>query len=138
MKNKSPKYLLDQLGLKKTAVRIAILEILLRSPEPLTSPEILKKLGPTAPNKTTIYRNLRILTDSGMVHRVFLERKTAAFELSFNCSLIHCHPHFMCKKCKKTFCIKDLLPKNTVKLPGFKVDRQKILLEGTCKQCSKF
>lgn len=132
--NKSTENILKNSNLRNTQGRTSILEILTKAGKPITQEQIAVKLKKTL-NKTTIYRNLESFLKVGMVHRVFLNQRMWAYELSHNCSENQCHPHLICRKCKKTTCITNSNIPLFDNIPGFKIERQKILFEGLCPGC---
>lgn len=136
MKEKAVK-LLFSAGLRQTEPRIAILETLLKASAPVTQEQIAEDIGPSAPNKTTIYRTLMNLVEKNLVHKAFLEERTWHFELAHHCGEHQCHPHFTCSVCQQTRCLPEVaMP--LVQLPkGYVMDRQQVRVEGICSECRK-
>ncbi len=66
---KSPDQLLHEAGLRRTTVRVAVLEILEQSHQPLGAPQILELL-PEGIDRVTLYRTLNTLTGKKLLHRV--------------------------------------------------------------------
>ncbi|MFP4698261.1 MAG: Fur family transcriptional regulator [Eubacteriales bacterium] len=88
-------------------------------------------------NITTIYRNMDILTDCNLVHKVLSQDGTSLYQL--NCIEDH-HHHIICKQCGKTEVI-DYCPLNTLKKlsdsKSFQLTEHKLELYGYCKNCFK-
>jgi Fur family ferric uptake transcriptional regulator len=135
MRHKAEK-LLESVSLRRTLPRLAILEALLLKDHPLSQEQIADAIGPGAPNKTTIYRTLSNLVETGLVHEAFLDHRIQYYELGHNCGQKCCHPHFTCGRCQRTFCMTEV-SSPIVQLPkGFTLQRQQIRVEGICDQCA--
>lgn len=135
--NKQASHILQQAGLFRTGGRIAILKVLLRAGRPLTRKQIAGRLGRTGLNKTTIYRALESFAAAGLVHKAFLHNRTWHFELARHCTDSQCHPHFTCKRCGRTCCLTDVtVPMLKGLGKGFKLERQRVQLEGLCPACN--
>ncbi len=88
--------------------------------------------------KTTVYRNLEKLVNSGLVHR-YTGGDSACFSIADD----SCHEHFhlRCQECGKLIHIEcshmDELSHHIADEHGFKVDRFKTVLYGLCGECSR-
>jgi Fur family ferric uptake transcriptional regulator len=134
---KKIEHLLSSCKMRKTAARIAILDILADAGKPQTAEQIASKLGTKACDKVTIYRTLECFVKAGFVHRAYLEARKWHFELADRCSEKQCHPHFVCNSCGQTRCLpKTSSPPVKIRNRGFVVHRQQIKLEGLCPSCS--
>ncbi len=123
--------------LYSTKARVAILNVLLAAGRPLDKNEIAGRLGGEQPDEVTVYRTLESLAGKGLVHRVFAGGRAGRFELSHNCDEMQCHPHFTCRRCGVTQCLKGVrLPLVTGLEKGYRLLRQQVRLEGTCPACS--
>ena len=88
-------------------------------------------------NKTTVYRILDRLEDSGLLHS-FLDKnglKRYAKENSIiNKSRINTdHPHFVCDDCGISTCLP--LEVNIPAIPNFKINNSEHLYTGQCHDC---
>ncbi|RKY07724.1 MAG: hypothetical protein DRP56_05230 [Planctomycetota bacterium] len=127
--------LLRSVHLRQTEPRRTILRVLLKADTPLTQEQIAHKIGPDAPNKTTIYRTLTQLVAKNLVHQAYLDDRTAHFELAHHCGEYRCHPHFTCRQCRQTQCLTGIHAP-LVELPkGYAMQRQQIHIEGVCPDC---
>ena len=134
---KKIRQILNSASLARTRPRTKILEVLLKSQKPLTPKQITEYLGENSPDKVTIYRSLEKFIKKGFVHKAYLDRKKWYYELSGNCMEKQCHPHFICSKCGKTFCLKgSFMPLVEGLKKGFVVHRQQVRIEGLCSLCS--
>lgn len=127
--------LLHSVGLRQTRPRVDILKVLLTAQSPVTQEQIATRIGPAAPNKTTIYRTLMNLVEKDLVHKAFLQQRTWHFELAHHCGRLQCHPHFTCSRCRRTQCLPEVsMP--LVQLPeGYTMQRQQVRIEGICANC---
>jgi Fur family transcriptional regulator, ferric uptake regulator len=78
-----------------TAGRRAIVDALVESPRPLTIAELLES-APSLP-QSSAYRNLAVLEQADVVHRVFGSDEFARFELTED--LAGHHHHLICSIC---------------------------------------
>ncbi len=139
MKNSAvqPEALLKGLGSKITPGRVKILEVLGKEPKPLTIEELQKKVGKGI-NEVTLYRNLELLADAGIVERSDLRHGHAHYELVVGRP--H-HHHIVCTNCGY---VEDIeLPHPTVstkealkRSKGFaSVKDYSLEFFGLCKKC---
>jgi Fur family ferric uptake transcriptional regulator len=127
--------LLKTAGLYCTAARIAIVEVLTAAEHPLSQDQIAQAME-THPDKVTIYRTLTSLLKADLVHRAYVDERTAYYELAHHCSENQCHPHFTCTNCGQTHCLTDLeIPMAPSPHQGFQIQRQQVRLEGLCPLC---
>ena len=135
--------LLDELqvkGLKLTAARKVMLEILLCSEEQLlNAAEIYDKVRNQNPqiNFSTIYRNLEILVTSGLIEKISLEG-SARYQLSGPGAHRH---HLICTGCNKTeplpYCPISELERAVRKNTDFLPLEHRVEIYGFCKDCRK-
>lgn len=133
--------LYDQLqkkGLKLTPARKIMLEILLQSGERLTNASELYdqvRLRSQRINFSTVYRNLEILVDCGLIQKI-------TFEGSAKYNLLeagtHRH-HLICTSCNKTeplpYCPISELEAAVKKDTDFLPTDHKVEIYGFCKDC---
>jgi Fur family ferric uptake transcriptional regulator len=119
---------------RSTIQRSAIRNAIQRAARPLLAQEVLDLACKTVPRIgiATIYRNLKIMVDEGVLRQVMLPGENPRFELAGHGH----HHHFQCNQCHKVFdihsCPKDL----TALAPkGFIVEDHDLTLYGRCKSC---
>ena len=130
--------LLRSAGLRCTSCRIAVIQQLAAASSPQSHAELADLLTPAGFDKSTIYRSLVELSDTGLVARLDLGDHVWRFELRKGKSGAgEDHPHFMCIDCGKVTC----LPEASVKIATQKGkkpllgDVTEILLKGHCENC---
>ena len=130
--------LLKSKGLKKTPIRIEMLELFLNHEFALSARDITDKLT-AGHDRVTIYRALSSFEESGILHRASEDGQGVRYAI-FNEQhseepYAEKHAHFICDKCHKTFCLGNVeIPKIEVS-DDFLVDRINFTLSGTCKSC---
>lgn len=121
---------------RMTKQRQAILDCFKTSHRPLSVEEILKSAGSAVPqlNLATVYRNLKILVEEGMIATVELPGNNTRYE----CVGLKHHHHFLCHDCNRLFDVEGC-PEGISKLvpKGFKLISHAITLAGYCLDCSK-
>jgi len=120
--------------IRNTRQRNAIQEVLGQAQHPLLPQEILQASQASVPNLNlaTIYRNLNILVEEGVVSAVHLPNQPTRFEKK-----AHHHHHFLCESCDKVFDVhecSDIF--NRMVPPGFRVMRHDVTLYGQCPTCA--
>ena len=126
--------LLEEHGIRPTAVRLLVVRILAQTDSPLSLSEIEATLD-TAP-KSTIFRALTLFETHKLVHTIEDGSGSLKYELSHHRkSIDDRHPHFFCEACQRTYCIKEIqIP--TIELPkGFTMHSFNYIIKGICDKC---
>lgn len=132
---------LKKAGLRKTAPRVAVLRGLLKQRSPVSHSELVELLASEGFDSTTIYRNLKDLTDAGLVSRRDLGDHTWRFELQRPGEAPHAreHAHFLCEDCGAVACL-DTSRVNISAGPGAPRSVGKggveIQVKGRCDRCT--
>lgn len=129
---------LQKSGERITPIRRALLESFCNFPKPQTPQELLaylEKKGLMA-NKTTVYRQLEILIQTGLIQEVNFSDRSKRYELS---SKDH-HHHLVCQNCKKVEDVHldndlDKQEKKIWQKNHFKVLQHSLEFFGLCKRC---
>jgi Fur family ferric uptake transcriptional regulator len=127
--------ILHDAGLKHTAGREALLQLLMASDSPLTQEEISQKISGTGLNRVSIYRALEAFLSAGLIHR--LESGDRVWKFAFcGCGQPgHCHAHFICRSCGLVECLDSVkIPALPVK-SGYTVEEREFYLKGVCAKC---
>jgi Fur family ferric uptake transcriptional regulator len=121
---------------RETRQRTAIRAVVEMSERPLSALEVLEAAQEQVAGMgiATVYRNLKALSESGVLTVVSLAGANPRYEPTRQG---HHHHHFMCTECERVFDIHscpgsvlDVAPK------GFTVERHELTLYGRCKDCS--
>ena len=134
MEDCTPQSLLAGRNIKLTKQRGLVLAAILRTGGPFCALDLHSGLSAEI-DLTTIYRNLELLEQEGIVREVMNENERRYYELA--CEHNPEHPHFYCCRCKKIFCIKkEKQPRPGQRLPrGFDVQHTLLQYRGICPEC---
>jgi Fe2+ or Zn2+ uptake regulation protein len=124
-----------------TPTRELIVDILEAADRPLTIPEILEARRGVA--QSSLYRNLVVLEQAGVVHRLITHDDFARYELAED--LTGHHHHLVCSSCGRV----DDLPATAAversvaaavdeaaRAAGFQTQHHRLDLVGLCAQCA--
>jgi Fur family transcriptional regulator, ferric uptake regulator len=126
-----------------TANRKAIVGALSAAPRPMTIPEILDSPGGRGLAQSSVYRNLVVLEQAGLVHRVVTDGEFALYELAED--LTEHHHHLICGNCGT---VEDVpasagleqsvaaAAEQIARSTGFHTQRHRVDLVGLCSRCS--
>jgi len=132
---------LRSVGQRLTTNRRSLLDVLTAEARPLTIPEILD--GRPGLAQSSVYRNLVVLEDAGVVHRVVGTDDFARWELTED--LAGHHHHLICASCGR---VEDVpasagLERSVAaaaaaitKTTGFRTQHHRLDLVGVCESCS--
>jgi len=138
----TPNHALREAGLRRTPVRLGVLDVLAQDKQPLTAPQILARL-PQGTDNVTLYRTLNTFTRKKLVHRVRGDDQVWRYGLGGpQDSHRHEHAHFVCDDCGTVECLADApVPKQAVKRSrirsGYRVAYSEVLVHGTCPDCHR-
>lgn len=126
-------------GIAPTAMRILVLEDLLRQTAAVSLKDLEKTFAHS--DKTTLYRTLKTFEEKGLVHEIQDGSEAAKYALcAAACkagSHYDLHLHFFCYSCKQTLC----LPKHQVPdvslPPQFQLKELNLIAKGICDKCSE-
>ena len=126
---------------RMTPVRARLLDVLAASDRPLTITEILDHERDLA--QSSVYRNLVVLEQAGVVHRIVTHDEFARYELTED--LTGHHHHLVCSNCGRV----DDLPASenleqsvaaavaeAANKAGFQTQHHRLDLVGLCAACS--
>jgi Fur family ferric uptake transcriptional regulator len=124
-------------GLRCTASRLAVLELLEQAKSPLSHAELADDLTPLGFDKATVFRNLVDLTDANLLSRTELGDHVWRFELKKPTDPDDGgHPHFVCVDCGGVTCLSDVEFNTATKRRAGQIGQvTEILLKGYCNSC---
>lgn len=125
-------------SVRPTAVRRAVLDLLLQSPYALSGTEIEQRLVLNS-DRITLYRTLRTFEEKGLAHRVIDPSETVRYavcrEPARAADAPASHVHFKCLACQHTYCLSHV-PVPPVAVPShYQVLHGDYLISGICAQC---
>ena len=138
--------LLRDAGLRRTPVRVAVLDRVTAARQPVGAAEIIRGLGSEV-DPVTVYRTLNTLSEHRLVHRV--RGEDGAWRYAVTGAEAgggdaerrdHPHAHFVCDSCGTVECLEQLpLPEGLVppKTLGrrYDVSHAELVVHGTCPKC---
>jgi Fur family ferric uptake transcriptional regulator len=119
---------------RMTRQRQAILDCFKNMNRPLSVEELLEAACVSVPqlNLATVYRNIKILVEEGMLAVVELPGNNTRYE---SVGLKH-HHHFLCHTCNRLFDVEGCPKGISALVPkGFKLTSHEITLSGHCAEC---
>lgn len=124
-----------------TANRRTIVATLAAAERPLTIPDILANEQGLA--QSSVYRNLMVLEQAGLVHRIVTDGEFARYELAEG--LTEHHHHLVCEACGD---VEDVpasagleqsvadAARQIAHTTGFRTERHRVDLLGLCANCA--
>ena len=134
MKVESYKQLLEQKGLKKTKVRMALLQHFMSSEHAQSYNDLQAALSNKV-DKSTLYRSLTSFEQAGIIHGINYHSGQAKYAFGEPPSQGNEHAHFVCEQCKMVYCMGKLAPLQLNVPKGFKTNKVQAILKGVCSDC---
>jgi Fur family ferric uptake transcriptional regulator len=131
-------HLLERRKIKPTAMRLLVLEFLLRNDHALSLKDL--ESGMESTDRVTLFRTLKTFEEHKIIHSI--DDGTGSVKYAICNDSCECdypqdiHIHFYCKVCNETQC----LPK--VKVPpmslpeGFAPQEANVVIKGVCGKCT--
>ena len=121
---------------RNTVQRQIVLDALLKLNTHPTIDEVFAEIHGSHPSisKTTVYRNLRLLSDNGVIRQVFLPDGLERYDARNDR-----HYHFRCRNCGviTDVCIEHPVDINSTiqEKSGLQIDGHDVVFYGICPQC---
>jgi Fur family ferric uptake transcriptional regulator len=135
MRNEIEKLLIDK-NIKPTAMRLLVLEVILKNNGALSLIEIERQFENV--ERTTIYRTLKTFQENCIIHSIHDGTGAVRYAIcseGCNCNIGDLHAHFFCNQCGQTICLKDY-PIPDPKLPeDFIFRNANFVIQGICPDC---
>lgn len=134
-------------GRRMTFPRQLILQFMEKSKGHLSVEEIFNELKQTEPSLgiATVYRNLELLTQLGIVHKFDFGEGKTRYEFSQSKGRENHHHHLVCVKCKRIIDYKDFMGEEELLLKqteaalskkyNFEIKDHLIQFYGVCDKC---
>src|SRR6056297_1973692 len=134
MKNERCERLLEQKGLKKTSVRITLLQHFMKA-QHAQSYNDLQEAFVKEIDKSTLYRNLASFEKAGIIHSINDHSGIAKYAFGEIPQKGKEHAHFVCDSCETVYCMGEFVPLAPNVPQGFKTNTVQTILRGTCADC---
>ena len=132
--NQSSEALLDQKGLKKTKLRLELVRHFKSSKHAQSYSDLKQALGGNV-DKSTLYRNLSVFEEVGLIHGINDHTGVTKYALGALPSTGHEHAHFVCDYCETVYCVKGTTHHQLDVPKGFKAKNVQTIIRGTCANC---
>lgn len=128
---------LEQAGLRVTAVRLLVWRTLRSQLHDAFSLADLQEALPTV-DRSTLFRTLVSLTEAHLLHEIDDGSGAQKYCVCQHDDTRHCmgHVHLTCVRCHRTFCLPNVaIP--SVPLPeGFTPEETEYVVKGVCSRCA--
>jgi Fur family ferric uptake transcriptional regulator len=127
---------LENRNIKPTAMRELVLKVLSEQAAAISLADLEQKFEKA--DKVTLYRTLKTFEENKLIHSI--DDGTGSVKYALCKETCQCHPeelhvHFLCTKCKKTYCLTDI-PVPSVNLPThFTLETINMVVKGICVNC---
>lgn len=129
-------------GLKRTPVRLSVLDLLADADTPLAAVQIMNAL-PADTDSVTVYRTLNTLTDKNLLHRIRGDDRVWRYAVTDTqaTTFRHDHAHFVCDSCGNVECLRDIplpdkLMRQLIPTRQYRVTHSEVLVHGQCPRCT--
>lgn len=125
-------------NIKPTAMRELVLKVLSEQKVAISLADLEQKFEKV--DKVTLYRTLKTFEENKLIHSI--DDGTGSVKYALCRETCQCHPedlhvHFLCTKCKQTYCLNDI-PVPSVSLPAhFTLENINMVVKGVCSNCAK-
>ncbi|GAB7079976.1 Fur family transcriptional regulator [Megalodesulfovibrio paquesii] len=136
---------LHHAGLDPTPLRVELLHVLAQAHRPVSAREMLDEVRQRHHiNKVTLYRNLDLFMERGLISKVHAGEKDNAARYCLRHGAHDApHVHFYCKRCGEMECLDELAVRDVrealaaCQLDGERhIEDVELRLEGVCGACS--
>lgn len=123
---------------RETKQREAILKVLRNTKSHPTADWIYEEVKKKIPNisKGTVYRNLKVLQESGQISELNLKGTVSRYEAKQES-----HYHFRCEQCGRVFDVDEPvnreLDRKVARRTGLRISYHQLEFRGLCKDCQQ-
>lgn len=130
---------LDNHALRKTAMRMDVLQVFLDKEEiALSNQELEAELEDS--DRVTLYRTLKTFEKKGIIHQAIDGSGINKYAMCHaDCTEhehVDDHAHFHCTQCGKTLCLEEIDVPQVDVPPGYLVQTSYMVIQGQCNQCN--
>lgn len=129
---------LEHKGIRATANRILVYEMLSGVSRPLTLSD-MERMN-LQMDKSSIFRVLTLFHEHDVVHVFEDGRGVLNYELCHSdgaCDMHDNHVHFYCEACQRSFCLEGIHVHSLPLPDGFHAHSLSFVVKGICAECSK-
>jgi Fur family ferric uptake transcriptional regulator len=123
-------------NIKPTAMRELVLKVLSEQKAAISLADLEQKFDKV--DKVTLYRTLKTFEENKLIHSIDDGTGSVKYALcreTCQCNPEDLHIHFLCTKCKQTYCLTDI-PVPSVSLPAqFTLENINMVIKGICSNC---
>ena len=134
MKNTNCAQLLEKKGLKKTKVRLALIQHFVNLDHAQSYNDLQAALVKDV-DKSTLYRNLTSFEQAGIIHRINDHSGVAKYAFGESPVQGNEHAHFVCECCETVYCMEGLTSLQFNVPEGFKTNKIQTIIRGICADC---
>jgi len=135
MKNNQDKQL-EIRNIKPTAIRELVLKVLSEQGAAISLADLEQTFEKV--DKVTLYRTLKTFEENKLIHSIDDGTGSVKYALckeTCQCNPEDLHVHFLCLKCKHTYCLNDtFIPSITLPV-NFKLETINMVVKGICSNC---
>lgn len=134
----SAEKILAEHDLRKTKVRLAVLDSYLAKKVAISHPD-MEELHPDF-DRVTLFRTLKTFEEKGIIHQAIDGTTATKYALCHaDCSEEHHldnHAHFHCTSCGDTICLEHVVVPQVGLPPGYQMETSQLVMQGKCSKCS--
>lgn len=134
MKKETLEQLLESKGLKKTKVRMAMIQHFMAMDHAQSYYDLQASLVKEV-DKSTLYRNLTSFEEAGIIHRINDHTGIAKYAFGESPMEGKDHAHFVCESCETVYCMEEFSPFQVDVPEGFKTKEVQTIIRGICADC---
>lgn len=139
MDNKQLEKRLEHFGIRVTPVRQLLYTVLEQASTAMSLADLEVELRTV--DKSSIFRNLQLFLEAGLVHQIQDGSGIAKYALSLSSTADTkvMHAHFTCLECAETICLHQLtLDLEQLKIPEHYLPKgYSLVIKGICPKCQK-
>lgn len=125
-------------GLKKTRIRIEILNLFMQHHFALSANDLVARMDKGI-DRVTIYRTLIAFETQGILHKASENKHGIKYALCHHPGQhdghTDKHVHFVCETCNQTYCLEDVMIPEVRISKKFSVNRVSYTISGVCDVC---
>lgn len=129
--------LLEQRGIKPTAIRLLVLKTLSHTNRAFSLLDLEERL--VTVDRSSIFRTITLFLGHHLIHAIDDGSGSLKYALcgtECNCEIDDLHTHFYCEECHRTFCLKKTHVPQVALPEGFTMHSINYVIKGLCSDCA--